>query len=478
LALSALLDDLTDRGRLEETLVVVMGEFGRTPKVSTAGGRDHWPRVFCVLLAGGGVSGGQVIGSSDATGESPKDRPVTPADLAATIYTLLGIDPLSTLTTSDGRPVQISRDGKPLPKLVSRLTSFNNRSGSRSMEQMARISTGSLIKLCHRVGTAVRSGIDARRVWEMEERHASGSLKSALGVVKSRVSEGGMIAEAMHSQNGYFPPMFVQMVAVGEQTGKLDEVLLRLAEHYEHQTSMKRIFWFGIAWPLLQLVAAILVIGLVIYITGIIADTRGGEALDLLGWGLTGTSGAIIWFLGCGFIAFAIAALSFAISRGLFGPGPVLAAMRIPVIGKCLESFALSRLTWASPWLDVEWTPARGRTRSERARIRTTSHRHKSPPDPRQQFRSFADAGVFPSDFLQQLEAAELAGATTEALLRLAKEYEDRARTSVKIITGIATAAVWILAGMIMIYFIFTLFYHVYYKPIQDALDMLEPGNL
>ena len=320
LALSALLDDLTDRGRLEETLVVVMGEFGRTPKVSTAGGRDHWPRVFCVLLAGGGVSGGQVIGSSDATGESPKDRPVTPADLAATIYTLLGIDPLSTLTTSDGRPVQISRDGKPLPEVVGQLgcgagvpparaaetaappASFNNRSGSRSMEQMARISTGSLIKLCHRVGTAVRSGIDARRVWEMEERHASGSLKSALGVVKSRVSEGGMIAEAMHSQNGYFPPMFVQMVDVGEQTGKLDEVLLRLAEHYEHQTSMKRIFWFGIAWPLLQLVAAILVIGLVIYITGIIADTRGGEALDLLGWGLTGTSGAIIWFLGCGFI--------------------------------------------------------------------------------------------------------------------------------------------------------------------------------
>jgi hypothetical protein len=118
LALSALLDDLHDRGRLEETLVVVMGEFGRTPKVSTAGGRDHWPRVFSVLLAGGGVPGGQLIGSSDATGESPKDRPVTPADLAATIYTLLGIDPLATLTTSDGRPVQISRDGKPLPEII------------------------------------------------------------------------------------------------------------------------------------------------------------------------------------------------------------------------------------------------------------------------------------------------------------------------------------------------------------------------
>src|SRR5687768_4504336 len=129
---------------------------------------------------------------------------------------------------------------------------------------MSRVSTRQLIQLCHRVGTAVRSGIDVRKVWEMEERHASGSLKTALGAIKSRVADGGTVAEAMHAQNGFFPPMFVQMVAIGEQTGKLDEVLLRLGEHYEHQTSMKRIFWFGIAWPLLQLIVAILVIGLVI----------------------------------------------------------------------------------------------------------------------------------------------------------------------------------------------------------------------
>lgn len=117
-ALSALLDDLSDRGLLDETLVVVMGEFGRTPKLNTQGGRDHWPRVFSVLVAGGGVPGGQVIGASDATGESPKDRPVTPADLAATIFTLLGIDPEQLLHTADGRPVHISRDGKVVKELL------------------------------------------------------------------------------------------------------------------------------------------------------------------------------------------------------------------------------------------------------------------------------------------------------------------------------------------------------------------------
>jgi uncharacterized protein (DUF1501 family) len=118
MAYSALITDLFERGLLDQTLVVVMGEFGRTPKLNTQAGRDHWPRVFSVMLAGGGVPGAQVIGSSDDMGESPDSRPVTPADLAATIYRLLGIDPSMTLYTNDGRPVRVSTDGLPLGELV------------------------------------------------------------------------------------------------------------------------------------------------------------------------------------------------------------------------------------------------------------------------------------------------------------------------------------------------------------------------
>ncbi|MDC0278789.1 DUF1501 domain-containing protein [bacterium] len=109
-ALGALITDLEQRGLLEETLVVVMGEFGRTPKLNAAGGRDHWPRVFSVLMAGGGIRGGQVVGQSDSMGESPIDRPITPSDLAATIYQCLGIDPGIELATNDGRPVRLTPD--------------------------------------------------------------------------------------------------------------------------------------------------------------------------------------------------------------------------------------------------------------------------------------------------------------------------------------------------------------------------------
>ena len=110
-AFSALILDLSERGMLDETLVCVMGEFGRTPKINSVGGRDHWPNVFSVALAGGGIAGGQVIGSSDSLGELPSDNPVTPSDLAATIYTLLGVSPSHELHTRDGRPVRIAPDG-------------------------------------------------------------------------------------------------------------------------------------------------------------------------------------------------------------------------------------------------------------------------------------------------------------------------------------------------------------------------------
>lgn len=110
-ALSALLTDLSDTGLLDETLVLVMGEFGRTPRVNTAAGRDHWPRAFSVLLAGAGVKGGQVVGKTDPRGVQPTERPVSPTDLARTIYALLGVDPDRKFHTSDGRPVHVSPGG-------------------------------------------------------------------------------------------------------------------------------------------------------------------------------------------------------------------------------------------------------------------------------------------------------------------------------------------------------------------------------
>jgi hypothetical protein len=117
-AFAALISDLAERGLFAETLVLVLGEFGRTPKLNTSAGRDHWPRVFSAVLAGGGVPGGQAIGRSDALAESPADRPVTPADLARTVFEILGIDPEREFRTSDGRPVKVNAGGETVKELL------------------------------------------------------------------------------------------------------------------------------------------------------------------------------------------------------------------------------------------------------------------------------------------------------------------------------------------------------------------------
>jgi hypothetical protein len=115
---ATLLADLQSRGLLDETLVLVMGEFGRSPKINAAGGRDHWGSCFSVALAGAGIGGGQIIGASDRLGAFPASRPVLPPDLAATIFHLLGLDPSAEFVDPLGRPRRLTDNGQPLRELV------------------------------------------------------------------------------------------------------------------------------------------------------------------------------------------------------------------------------------------------------------------------------------------------------------------------------------------------------------------------
>jgi uncharacterized protein (DUF1501 family) len=118
-AFSSLLDDLTERGMLEDTVVVAMGEFGRTPKINPAGGRDHWPQCWSVLMAGGGLKGGQVVGASDEIGAYPKDRPTSPAEVVATVYAALGLDLEHELRGPQNRPIPLVDYGvKPIQELL------------------------------------------------------------------------------------------------------------------------------------------------------------------------------------------------------------------------------------------------------------------------------------------------------------------------------------------------------------------------
>ncbi len=111
-AYTALLEDLDQRGMLDNTLVCNLAEFGRTPRVNPAGGRDHWPQCWTVYFAGGGVQGGRVVGRSDPIGGVPAERPVEPPEVVATIYHSLGLDLETKLPGPQGRPFPLVDTGK------------------------------------------------------------------------------------------------------------------------------------------------------------------------------------------------------------------------------------------------------------------------------------------------------------------------------------------------------------------------------
>jgi hypothetical protein len=117
--LSALIADLDDRGMLENTIVYCAGEFNRTPRINPNAGRDHWARSMAVVLAGGGIRRGYAHGTTDSQGMAPATEPCTPDDVASTVFQQLGIDPHTELQTPTGRPVQLFREGRALPRLLA-----------------------------------------------------------------------------------------------------------------------------------------------------------------------------------------------------------------------------------------------------------------------------------------------------------------------------------------------------------------------
>jgi hypothetical protein len=118
-AYSTLINDLDQRGMLDSTLVMVSSEFGRTPKINKDAGRDHWPRVFSVVFAGGGFKRGLVYGASSVTGDDVEDKPLSVENLAATLYNQIGIDPNGTLESDGGRPVKLVYNGTVMHELLT-----------------------------------------------------------------------------------------------------------------------------------------------------------------------------------------------------------------------------------------------------------------------------------------------------------------------------------------------------------------------
>ncbi|MEX0818646.1 MAG: type II secretion system F family protein, partial [Pirellulaceae bacterium] len=317
------------------------------------------------------------------------------------------------------------------------LDAFNPLEQSR---RGGRIGLQSLSRFCHNVGTGLHAGIDVRRVFETEANRGSMLHRSKVLEIREHVARGASVSEAFKASNGYFPSLLCEMVEVGERTGRLEQIFIRLGDYYEQLLKLRRTFLMGIAWPMLELIGAVLVIGLFILIIGMVSDEP-----PMTFFGLYGVQGAIVYFTIVGLIAGSITLTIVAAMRGWISLEPLFRfLMHVPFLGTGLQNVALSRLTWSLAMATDSDLSAK---RAVELAVRTTQSTYYTRfidgmknviGRGRTMHDAFATTGVYPKDFLASLEAGEIAGSISETMLILSREYEERTKTFFRVLTGIA----------------------------------------
>jgi type II secretory pathway component PulF len=338
-----------------------------------------------------------------------------------------------------------------------------------------RIRTRELAGLCRRLGVSLEAGIDMRAVWKREAAGAGrGALTRRCRAVRDAVAEGQSLADALAATGDFFPPLFRELTDVGDESGRLGEVFLRLANHYDAAVKRRRIFLAAIAWPMIELAAAVAIVGFLIWILGVIGK------IDILGFGLMGTSGLAVYVAIVSGAGIVVALLIHALRRGLLWTRPIQRGLlKVPVLGRVLETLALARLAWS---LHLTLNTGMDVRRAIRLSLRSTQNARFTDQIRRIDdaiaagstiHEAFADAGGYPADFLDAMHIGEETGKLVEAMEHLSRQYEDRAKVALATLMVLAGLAVWCLVAAVIIAIIFRLAMF-YIGTINDAAKMLK----
>ena len=211
-----------------------------------------------------------------------------------------------------------------------------------------RMSLKQLAAFSQRASMCLLAGISERTVCEREVKTAQGfATRRHLATVSETVNQGGTLSEGLAATGDFFPPLFREMVYVGEQSGHLGEVLKQLSHHYQNRVTSRRNFLAAITWPAIELFLAIAVVGLLIWILGIINGPNPRQPIDPLGLGLIGTDGLVRYTAFVAVVAILLAFVIRAVARGMLWTRPLQRfVLRIPKIGTALQNVALARLAW------------------------------------------------------------------------------------------------------------------------------------
>lgn len=337
-----------------------------------------------------------------------------------------------------------------------------------------------LADLCHRLAISAESGIDVRRTWEREANAARGSLKTAFQQVHAGVSGGESLSVSLAKAEKLFPRLFLEMVHVGEQTGTLPAVLHRLSDHYRRQYDMQREFLRQLAWPVIQLIAAAVIIGIMIAVFGALGATRlNGQPIDILGFGVTGANAFFLYIEILIGITLAVSLLVYSLRRGLLWVKPLQhLVMKLPGVGPAVEKICLARLAWSLHlMLNVEMDLRRlvplalrstgndyyiSHSKEITAAVAAGSPLHEA----------FAASGLFPPHFLDALYVAEESGQLVESMSRLSQQYQAEADDALRTLSTILGFAIWACITVVIGVMVVRLFKVLYVDMLTDALNL------
>lgn len=316
---------------------------------------------------------------------------------------------------------------------------------------------------CRSLGTMLHSGVNLIKALQISGgQTTNGRFEQVMRTVVSDLKQGEDFATALKNQGGYFPELVTDMVQVAEHTGALPEVLTALADHYENLQRLRRMFLGQIAWPVIQLVAAIFIIAGLILLLGMIGESSGAKPFDMLGLGLFGVKGALTWLGYC----FGSAALVWLVYQFLIRGLKLQAGihgliMKLPVVGTCLQSFAVARFAWAfaltqQAGMDIKPSLESSlKATSNGAFIGATPQIVGLVMDGEVLTDALASSKLFPSDVIEMIRVGETSGTVPETLEHLGPQFEDKARRALSALTAAFAWLIWLLVAGLITFFIF-----------------------
>tara|TARA_R110002095_G_scaffold124862_3_gene108399 strand:+ start:3148 stop:4191 length:1044 start_codon:yes stop_codon:yes gene_type:complete len=344
----------------------------------------------------------------------------------------------------------------------------------------ARASLKSLGIFCRSLSTMLESGVSITKSFELaSKKMGDHRLQQSVREITVELKSGNDVTSAMRKQGTFYPELLVNMISVAEQSGGLPEVLKALADHYDHLLQMRKNFLRLIAWPVFQFVVAILVIALMILILGLIAGGQGGKPIDVLGLGLAGPSGAMIW-LTCTFGSIFALFVVYQILDRLLGGKRYFHRLflRIPVVGGCMRSFAIARFSWAFALTQqagmniLDSLDASLKATGNGAFIAEIPQVNGVINDGEHLTVALAETGLFTEEYIHMVDVGETSGTVPETLQRLSPRFQEDAQRSLATLAAVLGWLIWALVAAFIIFVVFRIAFW-YLGIINDALKQV-----